>query len=88
VITGLVLGDRGETTYLLGLSFENLRQLGAGRPIFMTEHIHGLPPGVRIVIFAGTTEDSLMDLFPRIRDAVVIDRREKHGDSKDEETPG
>lgn len=53
--------NEGEQLLILGLSAENRKRLAEGRPIDLSRKTHGLaiPAGLRIMIFAGETEESM-----------------------------
>ena len=59
-IANAALGE-GETLLILGLSRRNRERLEAGQPIDLSTKTHGLaiPTQLRIMIFAGDTEDSM-----------------------------
>jgi hypothetical protein len=68
-----------EQLLVLGLSAENRRQLADGRPIDLSRASHGMaiPAGLRIMIFAGDTEESMRDTM-----ATLIDRHHTVVDQK------
>jgi hypothetical protein len=67
---------------ILGLSAENRRRLGDGKPIDLSRASHGMaiPAGLRIMIFAGETEDSMREQLGALIDPArtVIDQRQPY----------
>lgn len=58
-------GKTGGQLLVLGLSYENLKRLKEGQPIFLSRKTHGLtiPPNINIVILAGETEDTMKEMM-------------------------
>jgi hypothetical protein len=78
-LAGTQLSD--EYLFVIGLSAENRRRMENGRPIFMTRASHGMavPAGVKVVIFAGETEDSMREqMSSLIGPSTVIDQKSSH----------
>ena len=67
-----------EYLLVLGLSAENRRRLANAMPIEISRHSHGMavPPKLRIMIFAGETEDSMREQMAAfIGPTTVVDQR-------------
>lgn len=70
--------DEGNQLLVLGLSARNLELLKAGRPIDLSRASHGMaiPAGLKIVIFAGETEESMREQMSNlIGPTTVVDQK-------------
>jgi hypothetical protein len=70
--------DTGDHLLVLGLSAENRRRLADGRPIDLSRVTHGMaiPAGLRIMIFAGETEESMgHQMADLIGPTTVVDQK-------------
>ena len=77
VIARAALKD-GDELLILGLSRENRRRLEDGKPIDVSRETHGvsMPKGLKIMIFAGETEESMrQELAELIGPATVLDQK-------------
>ena len=62
MVSGKVKHNNGETTYVIGLSHENLQQLKAGRPISLRpDQYPFMPCDTTILFFGCETETSLLN---------------------------
>ena len=70
--------EKDERLLIIGLSAENRRRLEAGQPIDLSQASHGmvLPPGLKIMIFAGETEETMRaQMSALIGQMTVIDQK-------------
>lgn len=70
--------DGDEYLLVVGLSAENRKRLAEGRPIDLSRTSHGVvvPPNLKIVIFAGETEDSMrQQMQALIGPTTVLDQK-------------
>lgn len=76
-IASLYLGDDGQLL-VLGLSRENRERLEQKRPIDLSRATHGMaiPAGLRIVIFAGETEETMRaQMATMIGPTTIVDQQ-------------
>jgi hypothetical protein len=70
--------EDGKQLLVLGLSAENRKRLTAGQPMDISRESHGLavPPGLKIMIFAGETEETMgKQMAELIGPMTVIDQK-------------
>jgi hypothetical protein len=70
--------DDNKTLLVLGLSAENRRRLAEGQPIDLSRATHGMaiPAGLKIMIFAGETEETMREqMTALIGPTTIVDQK-------------